>query len=43
MQLARSNQDIADKDFNTYLDGKTLNKNNNKQQALKVATSMMGR
>lgn len=43
MQLARSNQDIADKDFNTYLDGRALNKNNNEQQALNAATRMMGR
>lgn len=43
MKLARSNQDIADKDFNTYLDGRALNKNNNEQQALNAATRMMGR
>lgn len=43
MQLARSNQDIAEKDFNTYLDGRALNKSNNEQQALNYATRMMGR
>lgn len=43
MKLARSNQDIADKDFNTYLDGRALNKNNNEQQALNAVTRMMGR
>lgn len=42
MEIARSNRGIEDKDNNVYLDGRSLNKSNNKHQALKNATKLMG-
>lgn len=40
-QLVSSNQSIADNPIT--LDGRALNKNNNEQQAINMATSLMGR
>ncbi|MCI2773410.1 phage tail tape measure protein [Staphylococcus petrasii] len=41
--IVKSNDTIANKDLNVTLDGASLNKNINKQQALEVATHLMGR
>lgn len=42
MQIARSNQDISNKDTNVYLDGREMNRNNNQQQALNAQVQLMG-
>lgn len=43
MQIARSNNDIANKDISVYLDGREMNHNNNQQQALNAQVQLMGR
>lgn len=42
MEIAKSNRGIESKDNNVYLDGRSLNKNNNEHQALNMKTRLMG-
>lgn len=42
MQIARSNQDISNKDLNVRLDGRELSRNNDYQQAINAQVQLMG-
>ncbi|MGW9979304.1 TP901 family phage tail tape measure protein [Staphylococcus hominis] len=42
-KLVQSNDTIADKDWSVELDGREINRNNNKEQALYEATHLLGR
>ncbi|UXR51024.1 peptidoglycan DD-metalloendopeptidase family protein [Staphylococcus simulans] len=42
MQIARSNQDISNKDLNVRLDGRELSRNNDYQHAINAQVQLMG-